>query len=181
MKPTQILRVVLVGMLVVAGSARAAPVESKAWWGMIMTDAANEPAPELARVTDRAQLPEVVAKLEQSEARAFAIYRAALARGPQDVRLVAAYHLGAAHLSIAVRARASIASVDFTDPEALNHYRSLHRALEPLIAHHVRDAVAAFQTANAIAEDIPSGTPADPVVRWIVGAVQELLDTIDVI
>jgi hypothetical protein len=188
MSIAQILRLAALGSLIAASTARAEPCEHRfgpqrdvgtvSWWDQQLSIAACEPLPRI-RIGDRDQLVDAVAALERAAAHSISIYRAALAMAPEPQRLLAAYQLGQLQLAIVIRSRAAIAVPRTVDPEVTYHARSLHDALEPMLLGHLREAVHAFGTAHDIAEAIPAGVPADPVVRGIVAEVRERLDSID--
>lgn len=184
MKPAQILRTLVLGALFAAGSAHASPPPgSDAWWGDQISAAASRPVPRFAPVQNREQLPSIIKALEAATARTMQVDRDAIAsHASPEVRLLAAYQLGMTHLAIVVGARAAIVmpAEAGTDPEAANHWQSLHRALEPLLANHLREAVAAFQEARAISDEIPEGVPADAVVRGMMPVIRSMLETIEV-
>ena len=118
-----------------------------------------------ARVTDPEQLRGYVAHLAASVDQPVEIYRDAIARGPLEVRLLAAYQLGETYLDLVVRARSSV------PPELI-------RDLDPLLVGFERQAAAGFTSAWAIGNEIPSGVPADEVVRNIIADTRTALETL---
>jgi len=161
----------LVPLVAVASTAAAAPRECRRWQGdrwdqrLSLAGCLRAPGPSV-RVTDPEQLRGYVAYLASTVDRPVEIYRDAIARGPWEVRLVAAYELGQTYADLIVRARAAT--------PGLEHDR------EPLLVSWQRDAVAAFTTAWAVGEELPSGIACDDLVRNVIAGTREALDTIQV-
>ncbi len=170
MKTTHRLLLPLLAVAQAAGSAAASPRECHRWqgdrWeqrlslaGCLRTSAAH------FRVTDPEQLRGYVAYLESTVTRPVEIYRDAIARGPWEVRLVAAYQLGQTYVDLMVRARIAAPG--------------MQHDLEPLLLPLRREAVAAFTTAWAAGNELPSGIACDDLVRNVIAGTREALDAIE--
>lgn len=134
-------------------------------WDQRLSLAACEQATAVATpaINDPEKLRELVAHLAQSVQPSSFIYRDAMARGPAEIRILAAYGLGMTSVNIMVRARNAIpVSLE------LDKYLALHAALEPLIAGYARDAVSAFTEVDRLAAQYPADASANAVVQKIV-------------
>jgi len=172
MKTTHRLLLPLLAIAGAAGSAAATPRECRAFEGdrwdqrLSLAGCLRTLGPN-RRVTDPELLRGYVAYLASSVDRPVEIYRDAIARGPWEVRLLAAYQLGQTYVDLLVRARNAIAGLP------------LSRDLEPLLVPFERDAVAAFTTAWAIGGELPSGVACDDLVRHVIADTREALDAIE--
>lgn len=170
MKTTHRLLLPLLAVAQAAGSAAASPRECHQWQGdrweqrLSLAGCLRTPAARL-RVTDPEQLRGYVAYLESTVTRPVEIYRDAIARGPWEVRLVAAYQLGQTYVDLMVRARTAAPG--------------MQRDLEPLLLPLRREAVAAFTTAWATGNELPSGVACDDLVRNVIAGTREALDAIE--
>jgi hypothetical protein len=170
MKTTHRLLLPLLAVAQAAGSAAASPRECRRFqgdrWDQRLSLAGCLRAPGTAyRVTDPEQVRGYVTYLASTVDRPVEIYRDAIARGPWEVRLLAAYELGQTYADLIVRVRAATPGLD--------------RDREPLLVTWQRDAVAAFTTAWAIGEELPSGVACDDLVRNVIAGTREALDTIE--
>jgi len=170
MKTTHRLLLPLLAVAQAAGSAAASPRECRRWHGdrwdqrLSLAGCLRTPGTQL-RVADPEQLRGYVAYLESTVTRPVEIYRDAIARGPWEVRLLAAYQLGQTYVDLMVRAREAA--------PGLSH------DLEPLLVPLRRDAVAAFTTAWAAGDELPAGVACDDLVRNVIAGTREALETIE--
>lgn len=171
MKTAHDLLIPLLGVLVTASSAAASPRECRRFegdrWDQRLSLAGCLRTAPLARtIEDPELLRGYVAYLESTATRPVDIYRDAIARGPFEVRLIAAYQLGQTYLDLIVRARSTV-------PPSLEH------ELDPLLAGLAQQAIAGFTIAWAIAGELPAGVPCDDVVRNVIAGTQAQLDAIE--
>lgn len=123
-----------------------------------------------APTSDPAKFRELVESLESAMQPSTAIYRDAMAHGPPQIRMLAAFGAGMTAVNLMVRARSAIpASRD------VQHNLALHNALEPLLAGHARDADAAFTEVDRLATEFPADASANPVVKSIVASARAKL------
>jgi hypothetical protein len=118
-------------------------------------------------IDEPAQAARVIADAERLLAPALTSYRDVLADGPTlRVKLLAAYHLGAAYQDVIVRARIAIPPPDpQADATAWSANRALHDELEHALVPVRGDALAAFMTAASFAAQAPAIAHGDDVVR----------------
>ena len=140
-------------------------ISVKLVWDQQLSLAACTASVDLAPVTEPEQLAAMVARLEQAYAGAIEAARDAQSLAPPQLRIVGAYALGNAYLAIVVRARAAIA-IPRDAPDYVARLRAMHRALEPLLEHDRRAAIAAFDEVAFLGEDYP--TERDPVTATLV-------------
>ncbi len=170
MKTTHRLLLPLLAVAQTAGSAAASPRECRRFEGdrwdqrLSLAGCLRTPGSHHT-VTDPEQLRGYVAYLESTVTRPIEIYRDAIARGPWEVRLLAAYQLGQTYIDLMVRARLAAPG--------------LQHDLEPLLEPLRRDAVAAFTTAWATGNELPSGVACDDLVRNLIAGTREALDAIE--
>ena len=171
MKTTHRLLLPLLAVAQTAGSAAASPRECRRFEGdrwdqrLSLAGCLRASGPRV-RVTDPEKLRGYVAYLASTVDRPVEIYRDAIARGPWEVRLLAAYQLGQTYVDLITRARAATPGLE------------LDR--EPLLVTWQRDAIAAFTTAWAAGEELPAGVACDDLVRNVIAGTREALDTLQV-
>lgn len=126
---------------------------SPAAWNQLLSFAACVQDTSIEEVDDPSQLPELVEQMTRQLADVMPLYLAALERGPAPIRVRAAYQIGAAHVSLLVRARASIVAAPdlFISAQAAARYRELHVRLEPLLERTARIALASFIAVERLA------------------------------
>jgi len=138
-------------------------------WYQRLSIAACRQRVEVSPVTTPQQLGPMVAQIENAMAPSIAIYQDAAARGKHEIRIVSEYWLGMTYLNIAVRARRAVdagASVGgATYGGWSDGAMGLHRALEPLIARDLDNALAAFREVDMRAAGDPHAATSDQVVR----------------
>jgi len=116
------------------------------------------------------QLRALLGYLDDSVKQSRAIYRDAMAHGPTQIQVLAAFKLGMTSVNIMVRARNAIpASSD------LDKHLALHRALEPLLASYAREATSAFTEADRLATRAPADAAASAVMKAIVASARSQL------
>ena len=144
----------------------------RAWLGVAACAQAGVAVAPIDRV---AQLAPAVADVDHQLASAIAIYDDALENAPAPERVLAAYALGMAYTNAAVRVRAAILPIgdQLRDPAASDEFITLHRAVEPLVAHDLARARAAFAHAARIADADPDAL-VDPVVAWSAASARAL-------
>lgn len=170
MKIANHLLLPLLALGAAAGTAAAGPRECRALdgerWDQHLAYAGCLRTAPAVRLTDDEQLVPFVARLESDVERSIGIYRDAMARAPWEMRLLAAYQLGQTYTDLVVRAR--------------NAVDAKGRAqLEPLLAPYLHAADVAFTQAWAIGEELPAGVPCDELVRNVIAATQDALNTIE--
>jgi hypothetical protein len=133
----------------------------------------------LSPVTTPQQLGPMVAALENAAGPSLAIYSDAASRGPQQIPIVAEYWMGMTYLNIAVQARRAVdagASVGgATYGGWADGAMGLHRALEPLIARDLQNALVAFREVDRRANANPQAACADQVVTADVAQARAFL------
>jgi len=137
-------------------------------WYQRLSIAACRQRAEVAPVTTPQQLGPMVAALEAAAAPSIAIYQDGATRGKHEIRLLSEYWLGMTYLNIAVRARRAVdagASVGgATYGGWSDGAMGLHRALEPLIARDLQQALIAFREVDLRAAGDPHAATSDEVV-----------------
>jgi hypothetical protein len=152
----------------------AVPADSRsellAWNQRLSLAACEQDTIAPPATSDPAKLPALVTYLDGAVQRPTAIYRDAMAHGPTQTRMRAAYGLGTTSINLMVRARNAIpASPD------LDKNLALHRALEPLHAGHGRDAASAFAEVDRLATQFPADASANAVMQSIVASARSQL------
>jgi hypothetical protein len=119
---------------------------------------------------DPSQLRGLVASLETALQPSSQIYRDAMAHGPAQIRMLAAYGLGMTAVNLMVRARSAI-------PPSTDRHGNLdtHSALEPLLTGHARAADTAFAEVDRLATEYPEDAAANVVVRNAVASARSHL------
>jgi hypothetical protein len=148
-------------------------------WYQKLSVAACRQRMETTPATTPQQLGPLVKGLESQMAPSIAIYTDAAARGPAQIPIVSQYWIGMTYLNIAVRARRAVdagASVGgATYGGWSDGAMGLHRALEPLIARDLQNAVVAFHQVEKLAAADPAAACADPVVSQNVEQARVML------
>ncbi len=149
--------------------------DSPAGWNQALSFAACVQDTSIEQVDDPAQLPALVEELTERLVDVMPFYLAALARGPGPIQLRAAYQIGMVHLSLLVRARASIVppAALGTGPKAAARHRELHARLEPLLARSARIALLSFMAVERAAAAHPQLAP-DEVARSMVRSAHQM-------
>jgi len=146
-------------------------------WDQRLSLAGCRPLVAPMAVSDPDQFPAMVAGLEGSVAPQIAIYRDAIAHGPNQIKLVAGYGLGMTYVNVMVRARRSVKVADdggkyggttYGSLRYLDRLGSLHRTLEPMLAADRDAALAAFDNVAHLADQDPVAVSANDVVRGAV-------------
>ena len=146
-------------------------------WAQRLSVAACRQSIALAPVSSPERFRAMVAKLEQVMEPSLAIYRDAMARGPVQIKLLAAYGIGMTHLNIIVRARSAIRVIDdgasfggavYGGSPYVDPYQALHRALEPLLARQREAALTAFREVARLAFEHPLAARANPVMPVVI-------------
>lgn len=153
---------------------RSVPKDSRSEllrWDQKLSMAACRQALVYMPVSDPEGLRPMVAAIEHALAPSIAIYRDAMANGPAEIKIVAAYGLGMTYVNIAVRARgairaagASYGGVGYGGAAYFHELKRMHDALEPLLAQDLRSAIAAFDEVAMLADDYPEAAKANDVV-----------------
>ncbi len=137
-------------------------------WYQRLSIAACRQRVEVSPVTTPQQLGPMVAAIENAMAPSIAIYNDGATRGKHEIRLLSEYWLGMTYLNIAVRARRAVdagASVGgATYGGWSDGAMGLHRALEPLIARDLENAMTAFRNVDQWAAGDPHAATSDQVV-----------------
>jgi hypothetical protein len=144
------------------GMFRGVPKDAtsaKLVWDQQLSLAACATAVDVAPVSDPAQLPAMVAQLEDAYSGAIDAARDAQSLAPPQLRIVGAFALASAHLAIVVRARAAI-EIPRDAPDYLARLHAMHRVLEPLLASDLRAARASFDEVGYLGEDYPQARDA---------------------
>jgi hypothetical protein len=120
--------------------------------------------------SDPSQLRGLVASLESALQPSTGIYRDAIAHGPAQIRMLAAYGLAMTEVNLMVRARSAI-------PASTDRHGNLdtHNALESLLTGHARAADTAFAEVDRLATEFPEDAAANVVVRNAVASARSQL------
>lgn len=137
-------------------------------WYQRLSIAACRQRIEMSPVTTPQQLGPMVQALENAAGPSLAIYSDAAARGPQQVPMLAQYWMGMTYLNIAVRARRAVDAGSSVGGATYGGWSDgamgLHRALEPLIARDLQNALTAFREVDRLANANPQLACADQVI-----------------
>jgi hypothetical protein len=148
-------------------------------WYQKLSVAACRQRVETTPVTTPQQLGPLVKGLEGQMGPSIAIYSDAATRGPQQIPILSQYWLGMTYLNVAVRARRAVdagASVGgATYGGWSDGAMGLHRALEPLIARDLQNALVAFREVDRLATANPQAACADQVVSTAVEHARAML------
>jgi hypothetical protein len=148
-------------------------------WYQRLSVAACRQRVEVTPVTTPQQLGPMVASIESSMAPSLAIYNDAAQRGNHQIGILSEYWLGMTYLNIAVRARRAVdagASVGgATYGGWTDGAMGLHRALEPLIARDLQNALTAFREVDRRATADAAAACADPVIQRDVAQARAFL------
>ena len=131
---------------------------------------------DVAPVTTPQQIGPMVASVENEMTPSLAIYRDVATRGSHEVKLLAEYGIGMTYLATVVRARRAIDAGLSMGGATYGGYKDgilgLHRAAEPLLAHDLEQAVAAFHTVDLHAAGDPHAATSDEVVTKAVATAR---------
>jgi hypothetical protein len=147
-------------------------------WAQRLSIAACRQSISLAPVTDAEQFPALVASLDQAMAPSIEIYRDAMARGPTEIKILAAFGLGMTNRNIIVRARGAVRVPDGAFGGAaygtayIELSRKLHRALEQVLVKNRNAALAAFQEVARLAQLDPGAARANQVMPVVIDIAQ---------
>ncbi len=150
-------------------------------WAQSLSMAACRQSIALAPVSDPEQFRPMVAKLEQAMAPSSAMYRDAAARGPMQIKILAAYGLGMTNLNIMVRARSavriagpdtSLGGAAYGGMAYLERSRRLHQLLEALLVTERDAALAAFHDVARLAHGDPRAAQANRVMTLVIADAQ---------
>lgn len=150
-------------------------------WQQRLSLAACRQSIALDPVTDMDDLRSALAKLDGAMAPSIAIYRDAMARAPNHLRIMAAYGLGMTHINTMVRARSLIRGGSYggaTYGAQVDGPQALRAALEPLLVTRRDAALAAFDEVARLAERDPAAARANQVVVY---AVQDARRTVSLL
>ncbi|HSN25457.1 MAG TPA: hypothetical protein VLT45_04205 [Kofleriaceae bacterium] len=131
-------------------------------WNQLLSLASCIQDNTVMQVTDEAEVELMVDRYRASLYIPLLIYVGVLENAPGPMQLHAAYHVGMAYLTMAVRARRSVASP------------ALRAKLEPLLQPSLRLAAATFAVIDRVADEDP-GLVTDEVARNEVRSARALL------
>lgn len=143
-------------------------------WARRLSIAACRQSISVATVSDAEQFPALVSRFDQAMAPSIEIYRDAMARGPTEIKILAAFGLGMTNLNIIVRARSAVRVPDGAFGGAaygtsyIELSRKLHEALEPLLVKNRTAALAAFQEVARLAELDSAAARANQVMPVVI-------------
>jgi hypothetical protein len=146
-------------------------------WAQLLSMAACRQSIALAPVSDPEQFRPMIARLEQAMAPSIAMYRDAMARGPTQIKILAAYGLGMTNVNLIVRARsalditggdASFGGASYGGTAYLDRSRRLHQLLEALLVKERDAALAAFHDVARLAHQDPDAAQASRVMAFVV-------------
>lgn len=150
-------------------------------WAQSLSMAACRQSITVPPVSDPEQFRPMVARLEQAMAPSIAMYRDAMARGPMQIKILAAYGLGMTNVNIIVRARSAV-RVAGADPSFggatyggttyVERSRRLHQLLEALLVKERDAALAAFHEVARLAHEDPRAAHANPVMPLVITDAQ---------
>lgn len=140
-------------------------------WDQRLSLAACRQYAAITPTSNRAEYPDLVARIDRLMDPSVAMYQDVLARGPTPgVRILAAYGLGMTHRNSIVRAHGAVLV-----PESATYggntygaYAQFHRPLELLLGHHRAAARAAFDEVLRLAGQHPDAARASTVVAFVV-------------
>ena len=147
-------------------------------WARRLSIAACRQSISLAPVSDAEQFPALVARLEQAMAPSIEIYRDAMARGPNEIKILAAFGLGMTNRNVIVRARSAVRVPDGAFGGAtygtayIELSQKLHRALEQLLVKNRDAALAAFHEVARLADLDPIAARASQVMPVVIDIAQ---------
>lgn len=148
-------------------------------WYQRLSIAACRQRLDVSPVTTPQQLGPMVQAIENSMAPSIAIYSDAAARGTRQVPILAEYWLGMTYLNIAVRARRAVDAGRSVGGATYGGWSDgamgMHRALEPLIARDLQNALAAFREVDRRANADPQSACADQVITRDVAEARAFL------
>lgn len=156
----------------------AIPVDSTSellpWWQRLSVAACRQSI-TLAPVSEPEQFRPMITRLEQAMAPSIAMFSDALARGPRQVKILAAYGIGMANLNIIVRARSAVriaatgawGGASYGTGE-VERSRRLRGALDALLVRERDAALAAFRELARQANEDPRAAHANPVMSFVV-------------
>lgn len=159
----------------------AIPVDSTSEllpWARRLSIAACRQSIALTPVSDPEQFPALVARLDQAMAPSIEIYRDAMARGPNEIKILAAFGIGMTNLNIIVRARSAVRVPDGAFGGApygsayIELSRKLHAALEQLLVKKRDAALAAFHDVARLAKSDPVAARANQVMPVVIDIAQ---------
>lgn len=142
-------------------------------WQQRVSLAACRQSISLAPVADAPGLLAALDHLDRAMAPSIAIYRDAMARAPDPIRIQAAYGLGLTYIDTMVRARDLIRSRAAYGGATyggawLDRPALLRAMLEPLLVAKREAALAAFDEVARIAEIDPAAARANPAVVYAI-------------
>lgn len=149
-------------------------------WAQLLSMAACRQSIALAPVSDPEQFRSMITRLEQAMAPSIAMYRDAMAHGPMQIKILAAYGLGMTNVNIIVRARSAVRIVRDTSFGGATYggvtyvERSwrLHQALEVLLVRERDAALAAFHEVARLAHEDPRAAQANQVMPLVITHAQ---------
>jgi hypothetical protein len=147
-------------------------------WARRLSIAACRQSISLAPVSDPEQFPALVRRLDEAMAPSIEIYRDAMARGPTEIKILAAFGLGMTNLNIIVLARSAVRVPDGAFGGAaygtayIGFSQKLHRALEQLLVKNRNAARAAFGEVAFLAESDPVAARANQVMPVVIDTAQ---------
>lgn len=143
-------------------------------WARRLSIAACRQSIALAPVSDPEQFPALVNRLDDAMAPSIEIYRDAMARGPTEIKILAAFGLGMTNVNIIVRARSAVRVPDGAFGGAtygtayIEFSQKLHRALEQLLVKNRSAALTAFAEVARLADADPAAARANQVMPVVI-------------
>jgi len=136
----------------------AGPRDEQIEWEHGLSFAACLQDVPLRRIDDPLQLEPLVEALTARLELPMLLYLQAMAEGPREIQLRAAFHVGLANIALVTRARAAVAAPPdlAADPAAAARWRELGAQLEPLLAHAQRTAWLSFTALHEAALHDPA-------------------------
>jgi hypothetical protein len=150
-------------------------------WAQRLSVAACRQSIMLAPVSDPEQFRPMVTRLEQAMEPSMAIYRDAMARGPVQIQILAAYGLGMTNVNIIVRARSAVrvpgaggafGGAAYGGRAYLDRSSRLHNELEALLVKERDAALAAFHDLARLTRANPDAERANPVMPLVIADAQ---------
>ncbi|HEX8106512.1 MAG TPA: hypothetical protein VF516_02240 [Kofleriaceae bacterium] len=146
-------------------------------WAQSLSMAACRQSITLAPVSDPEQFRPMIARLEQAMAPSIAMYRDALARGPMQIKILAAYGLGMVNVNIIVWARSAVhipggdpsfGGASYGGTSYVARSQRLHQLLEALLVKERDAALSAFHDVARLAHEDPRAAQANQVMAFVV-------------
>jgi hypothetical protein len=151
-------------------------------WDQRLSLAACRQYAAITPTGNRAEYPDLIARIDRLMDPSIAMYQDALARGPTPgVRILAAYGLGMTYRNSIVRAHGAVLVPESTTygGNAYGAYAQFHHPLELLLGRHRAAARAAFDEVLRLAGQYPDAARANTVMVFVVDDARSELASLE--